>query len=178
MRWRCLQRSDCEVAELFGIALSKAEPVASRGGRVTGRYTSRTTRTRHAQNAKTDVSLTHLAPWNTTTMGPVLHPETTMKSQSVPECWVGSPQEFWRYAHRWPTRSPLQICKRLGRTSRSNAGSVTRHGGHRTSPALHVTPKTRKPTSRCRILHHGTPPRWERVLHPETTIKASPYRHN
>jgi hypothetical protein len=60
---------------------------------------------------------------------------------------------------------------------RRKAGSVTRHGGHRTSPALHVTPKTRS-RSRCRILHHGTLPRWERVLHPETTMKASPYRHN
>jgi hypothetical protein len=47
----------------------------------------------------------------------------------------------------------------------------------------HVTGVTRhaqsaKPTSGCRTLHHGTPPRWERVLHPETTMKASPYRHN
>jgi hypothetical protein len=52
------------------------------------RYTSRkdTGVTRHAQNAKTDVSLSHLhhgiasAPWNTTTMETVLHLETTMKA--------------------------------------------------------------------------------------------------
>ena len=66
---------------------------------------------------------------------------------------------------------------------RRKASSVTRHGRHRTSPALHVTRKTRSRrlavaplhhgASRCTMEHHDA----TGVTTPETTVKASPHRH-
>src|SRR5712672_638891 len=61
--------------------------------------------------------------------------------------------------------------------------SVTRHGRHRTSPALHVTRKTRSRrlavaplhhgASRCTMEHHDA----TGVTTPRQTVKASPHRH-
>src|SRR5712675_518080 len=66
---------------------------------------------------------------------------------------------------------------------RSKASSVTRHGRHRTSPALHVTRKTRSRrlavaplhhgASRCTMEHHDA----TGVTTPRQTVKASPHRH-
>src|SRR5260370_1103651 len=63
------------------------------------------------------------------------------------------------------------------------ASSVTRHGRHRTSPALHVTRKTRSRrlavaplhhgASRCTMEHHDA----TGVTTPRQTVKASPDRH-
>src|SRR6202051_2715582 len=66
---------------------------------------------------------------------------------------------------------------------RRKASSVTRHGRHRTSPALHVTRKTRSRrlavaplhhgASRCTMEHHDA----TGVTTPRQTVKASPHRH-
>src|SRR5258705_4675798 len=66
---------------------------------------------------------------------------------------------------------------------RTKASSVTRHGRHRTSPALHVTRKTRSRrlavaplhhgASRCTMEHHDA----TGVTTPRQTMKASPHRH-
>src|SRR3954453_5614066 len=47
----------------------------------------------------------------------------------------------------------------LSHGKRRKASSVTRHGRHRTSPALHVTRKTRSRRLAVAPLHHGAP-RW------------------
>src|SRR4051812_13817042 len=60
---------------------------------------------------------------------------------------------------------------------------VTRHGRHRTSPALHVTRKTRSRRLAVAPLHHGaTRCTMEHhdatgVTTPRQTVKASPHRH-
>src|SRR5258708_5788413 len=72
--------------------------------------------------------------------------------------------------------------KRPGRAS-GGRPCVTRHGRHRTSPALHVTRKTRSRrlavaplhhgASRCTMEHHDA----TGVTIPRQTVKASPHRH-
>src|SRR5712671_6398605 len=66
---------------------------------------------------------------------------------------------------------------------RRKASSVTRHGRHRTSPALHVTRKTRSRRLAVAPLHHGashcTMEHHDAtgVTTPRQTVKASPHRH-
>src|SRR5258708_40252211 len=55
--------------------------------------------------------------------------------------WSGSPLA--------PSWQAPRACKRR------KASSVTRHGRHRTSPALHVTRKTRSRRLAVAPLHHG-----------------------
>src|SRR5258705_11755781 len=50
-----------------------------------------------------------------------------------------------------PSWQAPRACKRR------KASSVTRHGGHRTSPALHVTRKTLSRRFAVAPLHHGAP---------------------
>jgi hypothetical protein len=76
-----------------------------------------------------------------------------------------------------PSWQAPRACKRR------KASSVTRHGRHRTSPALHVTRKTRSRrlavaplhhgASRCTMEHHDA----TGVTTPRQTVKASPHRH-
>src|SRR5258705_11786792 len=66
---------------------------------------------------------------------------------------------------------------------RRKASSVTRHGRHRTSPALHVTRKTRSRRLAVAPLHHGASRCTMEhndatgVTTPRQTVKASPHRH-
>src|SRR5258708_3590812 len=97
-----------------------------------------------------------------------------------PTCW----RSFVRPTHvarvvgrHWRPRG-----KRPGRVS-GGRPCVTRHGRHRTSPALHVTRKTRSRrlavaplhhgASRCTMEHHDA----TGVTTPRQTVKASPHRH-
>src|SRR5712671_5108707 len=74
------------------------------------------------------------------------------------------------------------VASRPGRAS-GGRPCVTRHGRHRTSPALHVTRKTRSRrlavaplhhgASRCTMEHHDA----TGVTIPRQTVKASPHRH-
>src|SRR5712675_956673 len=52
---------------------------------------------------------------------------------------------------------------------RRKASSVTRHGRHRTSPALHVTRKTRSRRLAVAPLHHGAP-RCDGCFTPRQTV--------
>src|SRR5258707_9829044 len=107
---------------------------------------------RYASRAKreADVSLSHrctmehpVAPWSTT-MRRVFHPETNGVKAS-----------------------PHRHKRVLSHGKRRKASSVTRHGRHRTSPALHVTRKTRSRRLAVAPLHHGAP-RCDRSYHPAT----------
>src|SRR5258707_9278470 len=51
-----------------------------------------------------------------------------------------------------------------------SASSVTRHGRHRTSPALHVTRKTRSRRLAVAPLHHGAP-RCDGCFTPRQTVR-------
>ena len=76
-----------------------------------------------------------------------------------------------------PSWQAPRACKRR------KASSVTRHGRHRTSPALHVTRKTRSRRLAVAPLHHGashcTMEHHDAtgVTTPRQTMKASPHRH-
>src|SRR6195256_2656602 len=109
------------------------------------RYTSRAKR-------EADVSLSHrctmehpVAPWSTT-MRRVFHPETNGVKASP-------------HRHKWI----------LSHGKRRKASSVTRRGRHRTSPALHVTRKTRSRRLAVAPLHHGAP-RCEGCFTPRQTV--------
>jgi hypothetical protein len=75
--------------------------------------------------------------------------------------------QFGERPDRW--QAP-RACKRR------KASSVTRHGRHRSSPALHVTRKTRSRRLAVAPLHHGAP-RCDGCYTPRQTVKASPHRH-
>src|SRR5712675_1766452 len=70
----------------------------------------------------------------------------------------------------------------FARGARFKASSVTRHGRHRSSPALHVTRKTRSDVSlshRCTMEHHDCTMEHHDAtgVSPETNgVKASPHR--
>src|SRR5258707_970826 len=80
-----------------------------------------------------------------------------------------------RWVRWWRTKVKAHVLGLWGSPSargnrackRRKASSVTRHGRHRTSPALHVTRKTRSRRLAVAPLHHGAP-RCDRCYHPET----------
>ena len=95
------------------------------------RYTSRTTPhvtcvTRHAQNAKPTSRCRTVAPWSI----PLHH--------GAPRC-----DGCYHPETNGVKASPHRHKRVLSHGKRRKASSVTRHGRHRTSPALHVTRKTR-----------------------------------
>jgi hypothetical protein len=96
-----------------------------------------------------------------------------------------------RWVRWWRTKVKAHVLGLWGSPSargnrackRRKASSVTRHGRHRSSPALHVTRKTRSDVSlshRCTMEHHDCTMEHHDAtgVSPETNgVKASPHRH-
>ena len=105
-------------------------------------------------------------PWRAT-MRWVLHPETNgVKASPHRLKWMlsrgalAAPSDPWNFDAPQYVRLVEKVQTETSKTGeaackRRKASSVTRHGRHRTSPALHVTCKTRSRRLAVAPLHHG-----------------------